>query len=64
MGDEIGVESTPGKGSTFRFTTRLEKQPGAAREAVGPVGELDGRRVLIVDDNATNRKILSNQVAS
>jgi len=64
MGGEIEVESTPGEGSTFRFTTRLHKQPGAAREAVGPVGELDGRRVLIVDDNATNRKILSSQVAS
>ena len=62
MDGEIGVESNPGEGSTFWFTTSLEKRP-EANEGIEPGGELRGLRVLIVDDNATNRKILCKQVA-
>jgi CheY-like chemotaxis protein len=52
-----------GPGSTFHFTIRATAAPAPARaylEEIQPV--LEGKRVLIVDDNATNRRILSRQV--
>jgi len=64
MGGEIGVTSEPGKGSTFRFTAGFGKQAPQARAARPNASSLDKLRVLIVDDNATNRKILSHQLAS
>ena len=64
MGGQIGIESAPRMGSTFWFTARLEKQTSPAQEANVPHLELEGLRVLIVDDNATNRKILSHQTSS
>jgi two-component system, sensor histidine kinase and response regulator len=66
MGGQIGVESNEGVGSTFFFTARLKKQPAGAQLTLTPHSHADLRdlRILIVDDNETNRKILHNQVIS
>ncbi len=59
MGGTMAVESTEGEGSTFSFT--LQATPVARSEpvTVDPDESLTGRRMLIVDDNRTNRRILS-----
>jgi len=53
----------PGEGSTFRLTLRAPAAPSAAVERThgAEAGLLTGRRALIVDDNATNRRILVAQ---
>jgi two-component system sensor histidine kinase/response regulator len=59
MGGKITVESEVGCGSTFRFGVRFGRSSRlAAAPAQPPVVDLHGLRVLIVDDNATNRTIL------
>jgi PAS domain S-box-containing protein len=58
MGGEMVVSSEPGRGSTFGFTARLPAaEPPAGAAAPRPV-RLAGLRVLAVDDNETNRRIL------
>jgi PAS domain S-box-containing protein len=59
MHGQIGLRSTPGVGSVFWFTARFTKQPPRA-ESVQMAG-LAGLRVLIVDDNPTNRLVLHYQ---
>ncbi len=62
MGGRIGVRSVEGHGSTFWCTARFQKQAGSLR-AILPSGELAGKRVLIVDDNESNRMILHHLVS-
>lgn len=62
MNGEINLESKPGKGSVFSFTIRLERCVGEPSNDIELAADLLGKRVLIVDDNATNCGVLHNQV--
>ena len=64
MGGLIGVQSTPGRGSTFWFTVALEAADPRPGPCPAPPHALEGVRALIVDDNATNRQILRDQLSA
>ena len=65
MGGTLGLVSAPGDGSTFWFELSLRR---AASDPLTAISDdprtLAGLRALVVDDNATNRKILSQQLNS
>jgi two-component system sensor histidine kinase/response regulator len=63
MGGSAGVESAEGRGSVFWFTAMFAPAaPDATRRTHAVPASIQGRRVLVVDDNATNRKVLMGQL--
>ena len=62
MGGELQVRSTPGKGSAFSFDVPAPVAQPVEEPAVNRALDIAGRRILIVDDNATNLRILSRQL--
>ena len=62
MGGAVAVESAPGEGSTFSFSVRVGPSAAPPPTLAGDEA-LAGRRVLVVDDNATNRQMVDLQLA-
>lgn len=69
MGGELDLESEPGKGSTFWFSIRAEILAAAPPEETEPMlaeghdASLRGKRVLLVEDNEVNRKVVEAMLA-
>ncbi|HEV7610456.1 MAG TPA: response regulator [Steroidobacteraceae bacterium] len=62
MNGRTGVESAEGKGSLFWFSVHFAPVTGRVQTAYSPPASIKGQRVLVVDDNATNRKVLMGQL--
>ncbi len=60
MGGEIGLASQPGQGSTFHFDAHFGRAKSAGSTSASlSLAKLQGLRVLVVDDNATNRRVIT-----
>ena len=64
MGGRLGLISAPGEGSTFWFELSLRRAHDAHSAIGADARTLSGQRALVVDDNATNRRILRQQLRS
>jgi signal transduction histidine kinase/CheY-like chemotaxis protein len=63
-GGEIGFESKPDGGTLFWFEVPVEVVESPEAEGAEPIDAFRGLRVLVVDDNATNRKVVSHHLLS
>ena len=64
MGGELWVESVQDAGSSFHFTMRVGRVAGLETGRLAPVASMAGLCVLVVDDNATNRRILAEHLSA
>ena len=62
MGGTVGLDSEPGRGSSFWCTARFAKQPHSPR-AIEPSADLTGQRILIVDDNHSTGTLLQQMTS-
>jgi CheY-like chemotaxis protein len=64
MGGRIGVESNPEGGSSFWFTARFERRRSLVPHPPLERSSIDGLRILVVDDNPTNRLVMTKMLAN
>jgi two-component system, sensor histidine kinase and response regulator len=64
MSGDIGVESQEGQGSQFWFTAVLEKQPDQKEKMMASPKDIRNLRILIIDQNETNRQVLGAQLGA
>jgi len=64
MNGDIGVETEEGKGSTFWFTAKFGKQAKKQHQFPALPENLHDKRIIVIDDNATNRKVLEQYLLS